>query len=378
MEVQNNDINHITPIVHMTNECNLACRYCYVGSALKPPPNLKRINEKFRSSIDTLFDGIDQVMSYNNNKPTRIIFHGGEPLLINPSNWALIFNYVQEKNYMVKFGVQTNGLLLNDHFINLFKQFDMEIGISLDGPGILNDRTRILKSGKETFSLVYRKMLKLKKAGLKFGVLLTLNNANIHGLEDIYNFFKKENISFTVRPIFQTKHTNQKGLPIIKPHEYAGFVCKLFDKWFDDENANTFLIEEFASMIAQLINPIEGLVSCNFTKSCSEHFISFDLDGNVFPCNRFYGDTNFLYGNIRVEGLKALLSKPLPKSLTNRWTQLSKDSCMNCEIAEYCYGGCPANSYYYNGNYFTKDYYCKAYKIIWKHVYERVKSTLKE
>ena len=41
-----------------------------------------------------------------------------------------------------KFGgnsVQTNGTLINDRYIQLFRQYNVQVGISIDGPGQLND-----------------------------------------------------------------------------------------------------------------------------------------------------------------------------------------------------------------------------------------------
>lgn len=367
-------MKHITPIIHMTNECNMACRYCYTGSGSGKSPSIADLNDRFGQCLATLDSFIDQVVSYNSSRHTRLIFHGGEPLLINVQNWESMLTHLSKKNYPFTFSVQTNGTLLDENFVKLFKQFHVELGISLDGPKLLNDTNRILKSGEGTFTLVFENLLKLRDSGLSFGILLTLTKKNVTHLEEVYTFFKKHRMSFTLRPVFTTKHTMPMDL-LISPREYSRAICRLFDLWFDDHNIDTFLIEEFASMIAQFIRPIEGLVSCNFTRNCSEHFVCVDLNGDLYPCNRFYGDVDFVYGNILDDKLVNVLGR-ISRPLSTRWRKLSISGCQKCEISRYCFGGCPGNAYYFNGDYFNKDFYCPAYKKILRHVYERVQSTL--
>jgi uncharacterized protein len=374
MEINGGNLGHITPIIQLTNECNMACRYCYAGSASGTSPDVAGINQGFTQHLARLNYYIDQVLHHNADRPTRIIFHGGEPLLLSWRNWDLMLNQLSKKKCKLMFGVQTNGVLLNEEFADLFKDYQVEVGVSLDGPNYLNDIVRVLKTGEGTFSTVFANILKLQERSLSFGVLSTLSKVNIGHVEEIYSFFKSYHIPFTLRPVFQTKNGISSRL-LITPDEYARAVCSLFDLWFDDENADTYIVDEFTSMIAQFIRPIEGLVSCNFTKACSSHFLSFDLAGNVYPCNRFCGDTHFFCGNILDEDLEKILGG-LPKVLSSRWQKLSEGVCSRCEISQWCYGGCPANAQYAHGDYFGRDYYCPAYRKIFKHVYERVKSSI--
>jgi len=368
--------NHITPIIHLTNKCNLACKYCYTGSALESFLDYKKIKESFYSKIPVLFDFMDQTISYNKFTPTTFFFHGGEPLLVGLENWNRILNYsILERNYPMEVSVQTNGTLINDDFIDLFKRFDVKIGVSLDGPASLNDHTRVFKNGEGSFSTIFRNLQKMRNADLNVGCLVTLTGANIKYVESIYAFFKKYSIPFNVRTIFKAQYYIPSGL-LITPREYASAVCKLFDLWFDDAEIDTFLIGDFAKWIAQFIKPIEGLSTCTFIKNCSKYFVSFDMNGNLWVCDGFIGEDDFLYGNVQKDNLVNLLNSPKAKRFSRRWEVLSNTSCKNCVISHYCYGGCPERAYTYYGNYFSKDYFCEAYKIIFKHAYMRIKKSI--
>ena len=368
-------MNHITPIIHTTDKCNMACRYCYAGSAWGTF-DIKKINKSFSSKIPVLLKFIDQVVSYNGYIPTTFFFHGGEPLLINLKNWKHILSYFREKNYPAEIHIQTNGILINENFIDLFKEFNVKIGVSLDGPASLNDQTRVFKDGKGSFSAIYQNLQKMKNAGLKFGCLVTLNKTNIEHVGEIYTFFKENNIPFNVRTIFESRYSVPKEL-LISPRAYATAVCKLFDLWFYDDQTKAFLINDFANIVARFIEPIEGLATCTFIKNCSKYFISFDLDGNLWHCARLRGETDFLYGNILKDDLAVIIDNPKREQLLSRWEKLSKTSCKDCEVSQYCFGGCPGRAYRYYGDYFEKDYFCEAFKIILKHAYEKIKSSLK-
>ncbi len=367
-------MNHLTPIIYTTDKCNMACKYCYTGCHLSDAPDIDIINKKFTRNVPILKEFTDMIMLYNNGTPTRFIFHGGEPLLICPENYRVILEFFKDKGYSIETHIQTNGTLIDDHFIDLFKEFKIKIGVSLDGLASINDRTRIFRSGKGTFSTIFRNLMRLKEEGISFGCLLTLSKSNINNLEESYNFFKKYSIPFNIRQIFKSTHPNLEEL-LITPVEYATAICNLFDIWFDDET-DEFLINEFAGLIAQFIKPIEGLVSCSFTKDCPRHFISFDLDGNLCPCNRLYGINCFSYGNIQNNDLLKILNNSCAKDLSDRWPTLENTECKNCSIARYCNGGCPGNGYFYFDSYFKKDYFCDAYKRIMTHVYDKVRSTL--
>ncbi len=112
-------MKHLTPIIQLTNECNMACRYCYVGSASGSPPDVARINQGFSQNLARLSYYVDQILYYNAEKPTRLIFHGGEPLLLSWRNWDLMLSQLSKKNCKLMFGVQTNGVLIDEEFVGL-------------------------------------------------------------------------------------------------------------------------------------------------------------------------------------------------------------------------------------------------------------------
>ena len=143
------------------------------------------------------------------------------------------------------------------------------------------------------------------------------------------------------------------------------------------------MVKNFWVTVAQFIKPIEsmgkGNRDCTFWKNCARFLVHFDLeDGSVWPCSVFHGEEAFYYGDFRKENLVRILKNHIRDNLKKRWEVLSKTECKNCEFASWCYGGCGYMGYRYYGDYFRKDYFCEAYKMIFNHVYEKIKASLRK
>jgi uncharacterized protein len=351
----------------------MACKYCYTGSARRRSPHFGTLNNRFRANLPLLYRFIDQVLEYNKYGHSTFLFHGGEPLLVNPGNWTVMLNYFRIKEYDVALHVQTNASLINDAFIDLFKEHNVQIGVSLDGPAGFNDKTRIFKDGKGTFSTVFPNIQKTKQAGLPVGCLVTLNSAN-KTIPTLYTFFKTNNIPFNIRSVFDNKYSVPNDI-LISTAEYATAICELFDHWFDDLDEPP-PIGDFENIVARFIIKRNRLTTCNFVRNCSRSFIGFNMEGYLYPCNCFSG-TTYCYGNITKTSIKDIMRGPQIRLLSQRWAKLSASDCEGCEVYSYCYGGCPSRAFDYYGNYFKKDPFCSINKSILNHAYLRIKASLK-
>lgn len=117
--------------ISATTGCNLGCTYCYES------PDRERKQEW----VDRQYD-IEQIMDrleewkerYPNTVPGM---HGGEPLLVRKEHLERIWSYVNE-NWDHHSHIQTNGTLVDDDHIEMFKKYNVHVGVSCDGPDDLN------------------------------------------------------------------------------------------------------------------------------------------------------------------------------------------------------------------------------------------------
>ncbi|MBB1490572.1 MULTISPECIES: radical SAM protein [unclassified Paracoccus (in: a-proteobacteria)] len=83
--------------------------------------------------------------------------HGGDPLLMKkPAFDAMCIRLraATPERTRLYFGVQTNGMLIDAEWIDLFEKQKVGIGISLDGPAAVNDRAWIDKKGRGSHARV--------------------------------------------------------------------------------------------------------------------------------------------------------------------------------------------------------------------------------
>lgn len=353
-----------TIIAKVTHDCNLQCKYCYVSDDA----------ETGRMDIQTLKNFIYKIPQLNTEGQTNIIWHGGEPLLMGIDFYKTAINLQREiSNHKFNNSIQSNGTLLNDELVDFFEKNNFRVGLSIDGDKTSHDNNRPYKNGKSSFedTLFWIKELKSKKIGGSAICILNKNTAP-HILE-IYNYAKENGINFKFNPQLPAgRALTSVGLGLT-PEELGETYIKLFDLWFHDN-----------SDFVPSIDPLEGIVAnigfnknthqllpnipygCTFKNNCAFSFLAIVPNGNVYPCGRFIGNSDFLYGNINEQEFIDIINNPFRSQFIDRHKGLAE--CDNCEYQKVCNSGCPDHSYLFYGNIKHKDPYCITYKMLFKHI----------
>lgn len=103
---------------------------------------------------------------------------GGEPLLLPVKDledlWSWGFSRYGKNN------VQTNGTLITDRHIELFRKYRVAVGISIDGPGALNDSRwhGTIERTRESTAKTQFAIERLCAENLHPGIILTLHRGN--------------------------------------------------------------------------------------------------------------------------------------------------------------------------------------------------------
>ena len=145
--------------------CNITCQYCYQNPQ-RDAGNLRR-----RYDMAAMLQALDE-----EDQPFTLF--GGEPLLMDIGDLERLWAFGLER-----FGrnqIQTNGTLIDDRHIRLFRDYRVQVGISVDGPGSLNDarwvgnlmRTRAMT--QRTHDAIHR----LCVEGLPPQLIVTLHRGN--------------------------------------------------------------------------------------------------------------------------------------------------------------------------------------------------------
>ena len=182
-------------LILCTQECNLRCTYCFEESMHTGcMPTIDEIRSSFEKFID---DGLEkfvieliQINEEMGRVETDITFQGGEPMLIGATLLRKAFKVVK-KYENTTISMQSNGTLINDELVELFKEYNVKVGISIDGPKEMHDAYRLNKGKKGSFDLVYGNIKKLKEAGVIVGGLAPVTDKTIKDPEKFSYFFKE-------------------------------------------------------------------------------------------------------------------------------------------------------------------------------------------
>ncbi len=364
----------ITTIIKPTNDCNFKCKYCYSNSGV----------DYSRMSEETLKNSIKKIAYFNGKEGTskgsqriqnHFIWHGGEPLLAGIDFYRKVVEIQEElikEGYKFRNSIQTNGSLIIEDTVDFFKEHNFSIGLSLDGPKELNDKTRLYRAkkngSKSTFEDVMSSIELLKRKGLNPKVIVVVNKHNINSLDKIYDFLKQNKLDAKFNPLIKSGRAikNYQELAIL-PEEYAEARLKLFKVWVQDENP--MHLNCFEDLLKGILS--EGCYTeCCFKDSCQKKFIAIDSFGDAYPCGEFCGETGFRYGNINKNHFEEILSHPLRMKLSERSKNL--EECKNCEYKKFCYGGCMYRAYASEGDYMVIDSCCLSHKRLFDYITKEI------
>lgn len=340
-------------IAKPTHNCNLRCKYCYMHTD---------IEEGFMSE-KTLENMITKALAIHD--VVHFIWHGGEPLLVPLDFYRRAIeiqsSYPQKK---VTNGFQTNGTLVTDKIIEFCEKYNFNLGFSLDGPRDINNKTRYFRNGRSSFMRTLNGIKKAKEKKLGEGIIVVINKLNIENLLEIYEFANREGLNLKLNPLVKSgRATNHYPDLGILPHEYGQALVAIFDRWYN-ENTSTIKIDPFDELIGNLLTRRPW--GCNYSTSCQTSFISISPQGEIYPCGRFEGISEFKLGNINYDVLADVLNSAKRRKLAERASRI--ESCKKCDYNNICNSGCMHNAYMQRGNIDDKDYYCASYKILFTHI----------
>lgn len=289
--------------LYTTNECNLCCAYCVQDRAIPQKANYN-------------FEHLKQyIMSFEGEK--CIVFYGGEPLL----NYGFIRDI--KKSFApcnIKFGIQTNGTLLNRILPEDISLFDM-IMISIDGDEVAHNRFR----GSGTYRAVLENVKGIKGKP-KIYARITISDAMKY-----IDYSIMELINCFDGLYWQT--CDKEYLP----DTYIGFsesynkqIDRVIDFWYYSLcNGVVLPLASFNLIYRDLaLNLKHTKVRCGAN---STHFTIY-TDGGVFPCVDSVFEPGYRIGHISQCDYSRKHANSTSCEICAR--------CCSCVVKDICGGAC--------------------------------------
>jgi uncharacterized protein len=233
--------------------CDLSCDHCYVYAAA---------DQSWRTRPKVISDEVvgqagrriaEHAVAHN-LPGVQVVLHGGEPLLAGYDRLQAIITGLHEAlagTCRLDLRIHTNGVQLSAELCELFAEYRVKVGISLDGDQAANDRHRVYANGRSSYGKVIR-AIELLNAGrfrsLFAGLLCTIDVAN-----DPLVVYESLMALRPPRIDFLLPHATWDHPPARRPgaeREYADWLTAIYDRWISDGRPAE--IRTFDSIISTL------------------------------------------------------------------------------------------------------------------------------
>jgi uncharacterized protein len=337
-------------LVKVATRCNIDCSYCYWfrDASVYDKPKLMSDDVAHR-----LLQRIEEHVTRHSLVDLPIILHGGEPLLWGVENFyrfaAACEAISSRTGCEIPIAVTTNGVLIDNEWLDCFEAHNISVAISLDGPAHIHDIHRRTFQGNGTHAAVERAARMLASRDIGVIALAVCNPA--FPPEHYVEFFAGCGISSY--DIMIPDATVDETPPSI-----GGFYKGLFDLWLEANRSKpTVHIRIISDMITALLgnnSPTEG-VGHRAVELCT---VMTDGSVEAHDVLRIAGDgfthTKF---NIFEHPIDEVRTEPRWKAARDASIDLC-EKCRQCKFMNACGGGYLPHRFSRKNGYDNPSVYC--------------------
>lgn len=354
-----------TIVIKAIRACNLRCPYCYY------------INEQTTGygqiiKAETLEKLYSHVSEYLTGKQGfSLVWHGGEPLLLGRKRLQHFLD-LQAKYFapgQVQNFLQTNGVLINQDWIDFFRRNDIAVGISIDGSPESHDKNRITRRGAGTYSQVVQAIKLFQESGVEIGTLSVVDG-NFDGRKSLRHIMDLgiPACDFLI-PMTNNALQEQQSLSVYNNYtdfsKIGAFLVDAFRSWVENPSPD-FTVRLFECVIRNAFGFDSGYLDAGATNLADFLVLETDgefcLDPDFWHIDRYdLGQHYRLAFNVHEEGfsIEAAERRMDEFASTHRLNSLPGD-CQHCTVRSLCRASHPASRFGSDGSFNHRSAYCEA------------------
>ncbi len=369
-------LNNIQALVlQPTPLCNIDCRYCYLPD--------RTVNRVMTSAV--LARVLEACFSSSLlAESVVLLWHAGEPLAVPLTFYREALALVERFNtrgVRVIPTLQTNAIRITQQWCDFIKQYDIRVGVSLDGPQHIHDHSRVDRAGRGTFIRAMRGIELLQQNGIEPSIIMVLTKYALDYPDEIWQFFRDHHLTklaFNIEEV-NGAHTRstleyEQGIQ----DKYKQFLRRILELRGHCEQPP--FVREIDTFLDRISHLSEAVCS---QENRAGAIVSVDVAGNISTfvselltmTHPRYGD--FLLGNICDAALEDMLTGPKLQEI-DKEIQCGVMRCQQtCAYFDFCGGGSPANKLSEHGTFdVTETLYCRlkiqaTMDVVLEHVEQR-------
>ncbi len=347
-------------IIQPTPFCNIDCHYCYLPDRTsRQVINLDLIEPIFRNLLSSRFCG----------KHFTVCWHAGEPLSVPISVYQAAFAKIAQVqsqfpqvDCLITHALQTNGTLISQAWCDLFKEVQLSVGVSIDGPAFLHDRYRQTRTGLGTHQATLRGIRLLQANQIHFHTITVLTREALQHPQALFDFFWQEgihNIGFNLEEIEGAHATS--SLENHTESLYREFMQTFWE--LTKQTQGQLKVREF-DRISEFLYTSKRL---GRNQLCTPFaMVNIDVNGDFATYSpELLGMTSsdygrFILGNVKTDSFESVCHTPKFQTIY-RDIQAGVQACQaSCDYFDMCGGGAPSNKYWENGSFrSTETLHCR-------------------
>lgn len=320
-------------------------------------------------SDKTLEEYIRQLLESHQTPEVTIAWQGGEPTLMRLGFFKKaveIANKYKRPGQTLLHTFQTNGILLDDEWGKFFKENELLVGLSVDGPREIHDKYRLDRGAKGTFDRVMKGWEVLRRHNVDFNILCTVHAANQTKGREVYRFFRDELAAQFIQfiPIVERATTKtidlanegwsekagrnrllytQNGTLVtdrsVGGKEYGQFMIDVFDEWVRNDVASVFVQLFDVTLEAYFGRHL----LCIHAPTCGLAPV-LEYNGDLYSCDH-YVEPKYKLGNIHEKHMLEMVASPEQRKFGADKRDSLTAQCKRCDVLSLCNGGCPKDRF---------------------------------
>lgn len=355
---------NITYFVFLTNNCNLRCDYCY---ATKTQPEMDE--ETVIRTIKFIFTDEEERLSKRN---IGVQFFGGEPTV----KWDLLVYFVEqankiaiEKGTRIRWGMTTNGTLLDRDRLRWLRHHKFEPLFSIDGKRETHDKHRKTVGGKDSFDMIPINLITKYFPNAEIRPTI-MPDTIADFVKNLKWFYSKGFYRIATEVAYEAEWTDEAMEEARKVYEKLGDIyiqrkrrgLPMWMKFIDDglKMANAGAKEQ--------VGPVCGI---------ARNSVAIKATGDLYACQRYasFADETLKLGDIWKGWNKQKLAEANNFGREMMMPDPKGDFfCDECPALYKCRGGCNAMNYQCNGDRrFILQNHCRFHRL-WAEIALRVAS----